>query len=222
MTTAEQITVEYRPLGSIVPAIRNPKGHDHDGIRASLVRHGFVEPLIEDGRSGQLVGGHGRLEVLVGMMLDGDPPPRRITVDDDGMWHVPVVVGYGSDNEQEAEALLIGLNRLTEAGGIIDPAQLAEMLTSLDDLAGVGFSDDEVLALLAEISDLTATTATAAPTPAEDRAAYDGSGVRQILLSFPVDEFPGIVAAFARARQALGVQSNTDVVRRWLADHANG
>lgn len=154
MTTAPQLTIEYRRLDRIVPADVNPKAHARDHIRASLERHGFVDPLIDDARTGKLIGGHGRTHVLLDMHTEGAPPPDRIGVDDDGMWLVPVTVGYSSTDDQDAAALLVGLNQTTTAGGWLDD-QLAPLLDSLDNLAGTGFNQEQVDALLASVDTIT-------------------------------------------------------------------
>jgi ParB-like chromosome segregation protein Spo0J len=56
--------IDYVPLDEIAEAHRNPKLHDRRGIRASVTRFGFVEPITIDERTGRLVAGHGRLEQL--------------------------------------------------------------------------------------------------------------------------------------------------------------
>jgi len=139
----EEMRTEYMRLDVLQRAPRNPKGHDKHGIRDSINRHGYVETPILDDRTGRLIGGHGRLDDLEDRKRRGEAPPRRIKTDDDGEWLVPVSRGYASANDDEAEALLVALNRLPESGGW-ELKGLADILDNLRTsdfgLVGTGYS----------------------------------------------------------------------------------
>jgi hypothetical protein len=147
--------VEYVPLGDLA-AMRdpaNPKGHDLDSIVASIQRFGFTVPVVVDERTGRLAAGHGRVEALE-VLCAADPatPPDGVHRDGDRGWLVPAVRGWSSRDDAEARAFLVADNRLTEAGGW-DDAALAALLRDLaasgvDVRTGVGFSDDDLAALL--------------------------------------------------------------------------
>jgi DNA modification methylase len=143
----------YVPLRQVVPAVRNPKAHDKAGITRSIQRFGFAEPVLMDERTGRLIAGHGRTEVLADMRDGGDEPPAGIRLDGDGDWLVPVVHGWSSRSDVEAEALLVADNRLTELGGWDDGALLAildELAASDPDLVAIaGYSTDDHQALMA-------------------------------------------------------------------------
>jgi hypothetical protein len=141
--------LEHMPLDELCKAKRNPKAHDLDTIQTSVGRFGYVEPVVIDERTGLLVAGHGRRKALQLMKRRGDAPPQGVTVGESGDWLVPVLRGWSSRSDTEAEAYLVASNRLTETGGWHD-ADLAEMLRDLrvqDALDGVGFSDEELAAL---------------------------------------------------------------------------
>ncbi len=139
--------IDYVPLDEVRRWPRNPKGHDEAGLEASVERFGFVEPLILDERTGQLVAGHGRLAVLAAMGAAHKGPPAGIRVAADGRWCVPVVRGIAFANGREAEAYLLASNRLCEAGGW-DEKALAEMLADVareaPGLDGVGWTAGEL------------------------------------------------------------------------------
>lgn len=141
--------LEHVPLGQLRGWERNPKQHDLSTIRRSFERFGFVLPLVEDSRTGRLVAGHGRLELLLLMRDAGEQPPRRIIVDESGDWLVPVLRGVSFDDEREAEAYIIADNKTSENGGWNDVI-LRDILGDLDlDTAlATGFSDDELARLL--------------------------------------------------------------------------
>lgn len=108
--------VKYLPLASIKFAAKNPKKHDLDEIQASFVNLGFGEPPLLDERTGRLVAGHGRIEALRALKKAGKRPPQGIS-NNDKDWLVPVVAGWRSKNDQQAQAYLVASNTLVERGG---------------------------------------------------------------------------------------------------------
>lgn len=155
MTRQAKRRIEYVDLDELVPADKNAKLHDEPLIGASIDRFGFIEPGVLDERTMQLVAGHGRRDQLIAMRNAGSPPPEGIVVTA-GKWLVPIVRGWSSADDREAEAAGLALNQATIAGGW-DEQTLAVML---DDLAagtrgfeGTGFDQaalDEMLARLVE------------------------------------------------------------------------
>lgn len=90
-------------------------------------------------------------EVTGGADPEGPGEPEGIAVDEAGDWSAPVVRGWSSADDDEAEALLIALNRLPEAGGW-DTRGLAEILGGMDDdlLEVAGYEPADLDAILAE------------------------------------------------------------------------
>lgn len=141
--------VAYLPLSELTPDPRNPKGHDHETIGASIGRFGVLDLIVRDERTGRIVSGHGRAEVFGRMRDRGEEPPEGVLLTPDGKdWMVPVVVGWASRTDTEAAAALIALNRTTELGGWVDDAllELLDEIGSLgpDGLAGVGYDEHEL------------------------------------------------------------------------------
>lgn len=144
--------IVYMDLGGLQPAVRNPKDHDLPGIVASLRRYGWNSPAELDERTGRMVVGHGRREACVMMRQAGDPPPGGVIVDDDGEWLVPVLRGWASRDDAEAEAYIIAHNSLGEAGGWDNrtfAAMLEDVVTAdapLIETTGITFERvDEIL-----------------------------------------------------------------------------
>lgn len=135
------------------PAPRNPKGHDADGIRDSITRHGVVENPAIDERTGLLVAGHGRLDDFADRRARGETPPDGVELGDDGRWMVYTQRGWSSASDSAAEAYVVASNRLVEAGGW-DEAMLADLFRDYESdpdwLTGTGYSHIEVDALLAD------------------------------------------------------------------------
>ena len=106
------------PLAKIRPAKYNPRralvptDHEYQALRRSIQEFGNVDPLIVNKRSGTLVGGHQRLQILKDL----------------GQKEVDVVL---VDLEPKKEkALNVALNKIT---GRWDKPKLAALLVELDD-----------------------------------------------------------------------------------------
>jgi ParB-like chromosome segregation protein Spo0J len=153
---AEELSITYQPLSWLLAnqAPRNPKRHDIAGVAASMNRFGYTMPVALDAKSKTVVAGHGRLEVLAKIRTAGQPPPRRVKIDERGEWLVPVVSGLSFETTEEAEAYLLADNRHTESGGY-DDAMLAEMLSDvqsrINGLDGLGWSEEQARDIIASI-----------------------------------------------------------------------
>lgn len=148
--------IEYTSIDELTPANANPKRHAGEVIEASMDRFGYTEPILVDERTNKIVAGHGRLEALKQLREEGAEPPEGVGED----WTVPVMRGWASANDDEANAYLVASNRLTELGGW-DNTELLSLLDSLDDLDGVGYTLDE-------IQEIANKTVELPPTPATD------------------------------------------------------
>jgi len=143
--------LEAMALSALTPAQRNPKKHALPALRDSIGRFGYVEPIVLDERTGRLVAGHGRAKALSLMKAKGGKPPAGVA-ERDGEWLVPVLRGWASRSDQEAEAYLLASNQLTAAGGW-DEGPLAELVKELADaqaLEGTGFDAEALEELLGE------------------------------------------------------------------------
>jgi hypothetical protein len=139
-------------LDDIAGAATNPKGHDLAGIQTSIARFGFVSPAVVDERTGRLVAGHGRILALQAMRDAGQTPPAGVHLDDGGRWLVPLLTGWASRSDAEADAYLVADNEWTLRGGW-DEAELGDFLAALagsdpDLLAVTGFTEHDVADLL--------------------------------------------------------------------------
>lgn len=139
------VRIEYMPLAALKANPRNPKSHDVGAIQASVGRFGFRDAVILDERTGQILSGHGRVEMLTRMAADGSQPPGGVDVVD-GQWSVPVQRGWASANDAEADAFVIAINRTNELGGW-DEAKLERLLVDLaaqSALVGTGYDGDDI------------------------------------------------------------------------------
>lgn len=105
-----------------------------------------------DERTGRLVAGHGRLNEWERAWAATEGPPDGVQLADDGSWLVPVLRGWSSNSDAEAEAYLVVSNRSTELGGW-DDIELSQVLHDLKDndlLEFTGYDDDDLAAFDAE------------------------------------------------------------------------
>jgi hypothetical protein len=155
--TDARLSIEYMPLASLEGAPRNPKDHAEQLLAASMDRWGFVEPIVLDERTGRIVAGHGRRDELRRREADEKALlPDFVVEDDDGTWLAPVVRGWASENDEEAEGYVVASNRIGEVGGW-QPTPLWEMLRDLavtpGGLDGVGYTLADLDALSAIAGD---------------------------------------------------------------------
>jgi DNA modification methylase len=104
-------------------------------IVASLQRFGQAEPLVVQRGTGRVIGGNGRLAAM-----------KQLG------WTECDIVDVDIDDEQ-ARALGLALNRTAELAAWDEPAlaTLLEKLRAEDSLDGVGFTDDDLDALVAKL-----------------------------------------------------------------------
>jgi hypothetical protein len=192
---------EYIPLDHLVADKANPKAHDGDAIDASIGRFGIIDQIVQDGRTGYIISGHGRDETLRRMRDRGDNPPDGVRVDAGGHWLIPVIVGWSSRTDSEARAALIALNRTTELGGWVDD----ELLSLLDDLTaegehgllGVGYGDDDIEALRTRLAEEALVDSFTQRQKAQEGEAGDTdlgtvtlvSDVREIVVVVPAERY---------------------------------
>lgn len=147
--------LEHLPITTVRGNPRNPKDHDVGLLHTSVDELGFLEPIVRDDRTGMLISGHGRVKTLLQKQAQGDSPPAGVTVDpDSGEWLVPVVTGWSSASDRQAEKALIILNRAGEAGGW-DPSLLSELLAEMaedNDLTGTGYDAQDLDRLLEDVA----------------------------------------------------------------------
>lgn len=140
-----------------MPWDRNPRKNDKASIEVtgSIVRFGFGAPLLAR-PGGALIAGHTRLKavaLLPGLWKKTKPAERamwsadaRALATDD---HPVVPVRFLDLSEAQARALALADNRIS---GEWDDDALAAILRDLDaagePLAGLGWSDDELKALI--------------------------------------------------------------------------
>jgi len=146
----EAWTSDFLPLEKAVRLPRNPKEHDIGLLHGLMERHGYLEPITVNTRTGRLIAGHGRVDTLQQKKATGQPPPQGIQARN-GSWEVPV--WFVDVPEEREEAAAIALNRSTEAGGW-DETQLAEVLSDLaaqGELIGSGYDEEDLDRLIGDL-----------------------------------------------------------------------
>ncbi|MCX7379875.1 MAG: ParB N-terminal domain-containing protein, partial [Alphaproteobacteria bacterium] len=121
--------IVLRPVAELRPHAGNAQ------IKASMLAFGFTNPLLVD-EAGELIAGHGRLEAAAAL----------------GVAKVPVIVLRHLSPAQK-DALRLADNRIAE-NATWDQALLRDALAGLQeagevDLLAIGFSRDEISAILA-------------------------------------------------------------------------
>jgi DNA modification methylase len=133
--------LEARSVDSLIPYARNARTHSDAQIAqiaASIREFGWTNPILVDEQDG-IIAGHGRLLAA-----------RKL-----GMGAVPVIVLSGLSAAQK-RALVLADNKLALNAGWDDELlrlELSDLKSDGFDLDLIGFSTDEITALLAERTD---------------------------------------------------------------------
>ena len=132
--------IELWPLDRLVPYARNARTHSDEQvaqIAASIAEFGFNNPVLVDTNAG-IIAGHGRVLAA-----------RKLGID-----QVPVVV-LDHLSETQKRAYVLADNRIGENAGWDDEILRTELTDLKDadlDLALLGFDEDEVANLFAEVA----------------------------------------------------------------------
>jgi DNA modification methylase len=134
------VQVSKIPIGQLNPAAYNPRKDlqpgdpEYEKLKRSMQEFGYVEPIVWNKRSGNIVGGHQRYKVLLDM----------------GMSEVDCVVVDLDDAKEKA--LNLALNKIQ---GDWDYLKLEDLLQELDtgelDLELTGFDMEEIEDLVTQI-----------------------------------------------------------------------
>lgn len=134
--------IEKLKIEQLNPAAYNPRvnlkpgDQEYERLKKSILEFGYVEPIVWNERTGNVVGGHQRLKVLIELGYD--------LID-------AVVVDLDEDKEK---ALNLALNKI---GGDWDLEMLSSLLMELSntgiDMEISGFSDEEILELIGRDND---------------------------------------------------------------------
>jgi len=133
--------IELRSIRALLPYTRNSRTHTDaqvEQIAASIREFGWTNPILVDGE-GVVIAGHARLLAAQKLGID----------------QVPVIV-LAHITAAQRRALVIADNKLAMNAGWDEAILRAEIAALRDDdfdLAVVGFSDEELRALLADESD---------------------------------------------------------------------
>ncbi len=133
--------IEHRKLSELIPYARNARAHSPaqvEEIAASIKRFGFVNPVLV-GEDGVIIAGHGRVLGAARAKLT----------------EAPVIVLTGL-SESERRALALADNRIA-LNSSWDAEMLRLELEAIQDagdpLAGLGFADDELEAILGDLGE---------------------------------------------------------------------
>lgn len=130
--------IEVWPVDKLVPYDKNPRTHSTEQVNqiaASIAEFGFLNPILVDTAAG-IIAGHGRLQAAKQL----------------GLAQVPVVV-LDHLTDAQKRAYVIADNKLALNAGWDDDllrAEMAALAAENFDLPVVGFSDEELAAILAE------------------------------------------------------------------------
>jgi hypothetical protein len=183
----------------LIPWERNPRRHNMPALRQSIERFGFRNVIVVNGRTNTIEAGHGRAQAAIDL----------------GIETVPVL--FVDDDDATAAAYAIADNRQTEIGGWDEDAlvPLLQELQAQGDaaLVGIGYTDDDIAALLRRV---TPTTDTISGLSIADKLnTYQEGTIRQIILYYSPEQYEHLLAQMRDLMTAHGLESNSELLL-WL------
>lgn len=141
MLNVDNFTVEKIAIEKLKPHPSNPRIDLKPGmplyekLKQSILHHDYIDPIIWNKRTGHIIAGHQRFQVI------------KDIAEEDGveLKEIPVVVVDKSENEEKT--FLVSDNKIT---GLWDSEKLEALFKELDeeDLAYTGFDDFEIASLI--------------------------------------------------------------------------
>lgn len=139
-----------------------------------------------------------------------------------------VMATYVDVDDDRAAAIVLADNRTSDLG-TYDNSELASLLEELPDLAGTGYSEDDMQDLLIEAEiDLQLDDSqggqqgdqTPLPDPFADEEAggdrWATAARKTIILGYPLDQFVWVTDQFQAIGKTFGTNSNADTLKRLL------
>jgi len=133
------LLIKKIPIEKLNPAEYNPRidlkkgDDDYDNLERSIDKFGYIDPIIWNEQTGNVVGGHQRLKILIDSgEIEVEVSVVNLNIDDEKVLNISLNKISGGWNDEKLSALFEEL-KLTEV-----------------DIAITGFSDKEIDKLIAE------------------------------------------------------------------------
>ena len=215
--------IEQVPVDDLVPHPENPRVGDLPSIIQSIQTNGWYGTLVAQKSTGYVLAGNHRLKAAHALQMS-TVPVCWVDVDDTTARRILTVDNRVSDIADYDTDSLAKL--------------LSEVMRETGDLAGTGYSDDDLddlIALLDETAPEPVTTSpstggtagtgdsgqtgvVAAPTFDEQLDTYRDRTSRYMNLAFPIEEYDEIMGRLADLRTSMSVESNAEVVLALVRD----
>jgi hypothetical protein len=186
-------------LEDLTPHPRNPRNGDVEVIASSLAAHGQYRPIVVS-RDGVILAGNHTYAAALALGWT-----EILT------WRLDL-----DSNDPRATAILLADNRTSDLGRY-DEGLLLDLLKEMPVLDGTGYTPDD-------LDDLLRLTAPAPysinpdrpvslePDNTERAERYAQSGVRAVILTYPVEDWERVTDALNRARAHFHVDNNAEAV----------
>jgi ParB-like chromosome segregation protein Spo0J len=177
------------PLEKLAEYPGNPRRGNVDAIATSLQANGQFAPIVVRGSDYTVLSGNHTLQAA-----------RAIGLEALDAWVVEA-------DEDRSRRIVLAANR-TASLGSYDEGALLELLESVDDLGGTGYSDDDLGDLLASIEEHVEPDAPAPRDPAE----RPDPGQRMLVLDLTVEGYLWVQDGLREVCDRFGVASNVSAV----------
>lgn len=201
-------TAEQVPVGDLKQHPDNPRQGDIGAIVESIRTNGWYGTVIAQKSTGHVLAGNHRLEAA-----------RQL-----GIETVPVV--WLDVDDDRARRILLVDNRTNDLAAYDDRA-LAELLTEMagdpEQLLGTGYDGDALDQLLADLDSTHRPIRDYEGPPSVKKAIFDGTDLRQIILTVRMGEFGWAMRVLREIMQRENFDSNAaavlNLLRKWCDEN---
>lgn len=195
------------PIKDLKPAAFNPRKISPTAQKAlatSIKRFGLVQPIIYNKKTGNVVGGHQRLDIL--------KANKETSVD-------VIEVELSAADEK---ALNIALNNI---GGEWDYDKLQDILQDLGKqhykMDVLGFTAEELSSLITDSDELNKQMTGPGLTPEERLVIFNANTIKQIVLFFPTEQYAPVLLKIKQIMEEQKLPTNSDVFVHLLKLYEN-
>jgi len=192
------VQIIYKKVSDLIPYVNNARKNDGavEAVASSIKNYGFKQPIVIDSQ-GEIIAGHTRLKAS-----------KKL-----GLKEVPCIIADDLTPAQ-IKAYRIADNRVGElAEWDMELLQLEladiEGFTGFEDL-DFGYSNDNYEEEI--------TTKDHGQAPQEAMEKYMNSSIRQIILTFDMNQYEKVIKILDMLQDEFNVDNNTDAILKVLED----
>lgn len=196
-----ELSVKQVAVNQLLPHPQNVRKGNIGAIKESLEAHGQYRPVVVQKSTNHIIAGN----------------HTWFAARDLG-WDKVAATFIDVSDEQAVKIMLVD-NRTNELA-INDETALLDLLSSLNDIAGSGYDDEDVADLMFKVEGTLGTTSEALSSN-ERLEQYEALGTKSITLPYAKEDYEQIYILMVRLREKRNIATNSDLVAALVREATN-